>query len=290
MILLFIYQIQPYCFFYFILASLPPMHTLQINEDPHQQIMDKLGDAIESLFLSNDYTLFLKICRSFIKKRPQIIHDALSNNQTDLLLKFIPVAFIGTLQYKNELGETFLLHAARLNRPDIVKALLETKESDLLLEAVDNKNNNIFHILCSNSTSTEILDLFIKHLLKNSINIQQKFDHVNQDHQTPLQLSIYKNNLLVTKLLSQHFKTNVYETYKTTGDNLIHLAVRYGDLTMVKYLIEDGQLFEEGDKSNISMKPIELALSLKRNDIYEYLNEKYPPLEINEDDSSSNDD
>ena len=55
------------------------------------------------------------------------------------------------MKHKNELGETVLLHAARLNRLHIVKAALEKKEFDQLLEATNNKEQNIFHLLTLNT-------------------------------------------------------------------------------------------------------------------------------------------
>ena len=66
---------------------------------------------------------------------------------------FISVAGIELLQQKNQFGETVLLHAARLNRVDIVKALLERKNSDKLLEDTNDKKQNIFHILALNTDS-----------------------------------------------------------------------------------------------------------------------------------------
>ncbi|CAF4310165.1 unnamed protein product, partial [Adineta steineri] len=94
----------------------------------------------------------------------------------------------------------------------------------------------------------------------------------------------------LTKHLLKYFKTNIYETQKRFCDNLIHLAVRFGDLEMVKYLIEDGELNQLGNQSNLTMTPSELAQSLERHDIAQYLNVKYPPPQISEDTSSSSDD
>ncbi len=269
--------------FYLFSASVP-------TENLHEQMMNALATSIESLFINNDYNPFLRLCRAFLKKSPEFIHNAIENNHSDILLKFIPVATLSILQQKNQLGETVLLHATRLNRTEIIKSLLEYKDSETLLKDMDAKDNNIFHIIALNLNSSEILDLLINYLLKKSINIQQDFDCFNQDHLTPLQLSIYKNNLLVTKSFLKYFNTNIHETKNLTGDNLIHLAVRYGDLTMIKYLIEEGQLREQGNQSNLKMTPSELAQSLKLDDIIKYFNEIYPQQEIDEDDSSDDDD
>ena len=87
----------------------------------------------------------------------------------------------------------------------------------------------------------------------------------------------------------KYFNKNVYETSSDIGDNLIHLAVRYADLTMLKYLLNEGQLIEQGNQSNLSMTPIELARSMKHDDMVEYFKEIYPQPEIDEDENSDND-
>jgi ankyrin repeat protein len=248
-----------------------------------------LGASVELLFLNNDYSLFSRVCRPFIKSHPQLCHDALKNNHIDILLKFIPVATIDILQYKNQSGDTLLLHAARLNHIEVMKVLLEHKDSKIFIEDIDKKKNNIFHILVLNSSSQETFDLLINYLLEKNISIQQKFDQLNQDHQTPLQLAVYKNNLPATKSLFKHFNDNICDTGNGTGDNLIHLAIRYGDLTMIKYLIEDGELIQQGNQSNLKMTPFELSQSLKCNDIIEYLKKKYS-LDVFDDDDDDDDD
>ncbi len=268
---------------------MPPIHIAPTTDNQNEELMTVLATSVDSLFINNDYTPLLRLCRFFIKKHPQLLHDAVSNNHLDLLLKFLPLASIDILQKKNDVGETILLHAIRLNRIEIIKVLLEKKDSKQLIEYIDENKNNIFHLIASYSTSSEILDLIINDLLQKSIPIQEKFDQVNHDGYTPLQLSISKNNLLVTKYFLKYFNTNVHETKNLTGDNLLHLAVRYGDLEMIKYLIEEGKLIQQGNQCNLTMTPSELAQSLKRQDIMEYLNEKYPREQLEEDSSSSSD-
>ena len=275
-------------YFHTLLASLPPVHITQRTENSNEDIITTINKIVEALFVNNDDIPLLRFCRSFIKKRPVLLHDALSQNNSDLLVKFIPNATIEILQQKNDLGESFLLHAVRLNCKEIIKSLLARNRSEELIDDTDKKKNNIFHVTAFHSTSSEISDLLIDYLLKKSINIQEKFDNFNQDSQTPLQLAIYKNNLLVTKSLLKHFNTNIHEIKNRTGDNIIHLAVRHGNLAMLKYLIEDGELIDQGNQSNLTMTPIELARLLKRDDLLEYLTEMYPE-EINETDKSDDD-
>ncbi len=140
-----------------------------------------------------------------------------------------------------------------------------------------------------NTDSDSILDLFIEHLLKISINIHEKFDYIDIDNHTPLQLAIKNNNLSATRHLLKYFDKNVYGTSDDIGDTLIHIAVRYTDITMLKYLLNEGQLIQQGNQSNSSMKPIELARSMKHDDMVEYFKEIYPQPEIDEDENSDSD-
>ncbi|CAF4732012.1 unnamed protein product [Rotaria sp. Silwood1] len=251
-----------------------------------QQLLDKLSDDVVKLFTENDSKPILRFCRPFIAKRPELLHMAIQNNRSDLPSKFISIAKFDLLKQKNELGETVLLHATRLNRIDIVQALLEKNDFDKLLEDINSRKQNIFHILAMNINSQDILDLVVEHLVKKSINISEKFDHVDDDYHTPLQLAIIKSNLSATRQFLKHFNKTVCDNNKHRGDNLIHLAVRYSDLTMLKLLLDDGKLMEQGTQSNLTMTPLELARSMKRNDMIEYFNEIYCQPEVDENDSS----
>lgn len=260
------------------------------KQDNAQQLMDKLSDCVDSLFSNHDWKPLLRICRTYVKGRPEILHNAISHNYLDLLTKFIPIVPIDLLQMKNESDETILHHAVRLNHVDIVELLLEKKDVDRLLENLNGKQQNVFHIIAMNANSEETLKLLIDHMLKKSINISEKFDHVDHDNHTPLQLSIINNNIAATRHLVKYFDKMVCETNDDTGDNLIHLTVRYSDLTMLKYLLEDNVLIEQGNQSNLTMKPIELARLMTRNDLVEFLNEKYGQSEIDKYESSDDDD
>jgi ankyrin repeat protein len=190
-----------------------------ISEDPSQQVLDKLADGIASLFSNKDFIPVLRICRPFIRKRPELLHQAIDNNYSDLVSTFVSVAGIELLQHKNQFGETVLFHAARLNRVDIVEALLERKNSEELIEDTNNKNQNIFHILALNKNSDLILNLFIDYLLKKSINIQKKFDHVDIDNHTPLQLAIKNYNLSATRHFLKYFDKNLCSNIYSMKDN-----------------------------------------------------------------------
>lgn len=267
------------------------MHLPQTTTvDPNDKLMNALADCIKSLYVEDDYKPFIRLSRAFLKKSPEIIHNALINNNSEILLKLIPIASIEILQQKNQSGETIFLHALRLNRIEIIKILLENKHIEILLKDTDGNKNNIFHLIALNSISFEIISLLINYFLKNSINIREKFDIINQDSLTPLQLSIRKNNLLSTKIFCKYFDKKIVETKNFIGDNLIHLAVRFADLIMIKYLIEDEGLFEQGKQFNLKMTPSDLAKSFKHDDMIEYFNEIYPEQKIQEDEDSNDDD
>jgi ankyrin repeat protein len=250
------------------------------------QLREIFCEITKSLFVDNDYKPFFRMCRLNIRKNPEFLHTAIRNNYSELLSKFIPVAGKELMQKKNQDGETVLLHAARLNRLPMVKVALERKESDQLLEDIDNKGRNIFHILALTTNSDEILNLIIDYLLKKSIDIFKKFDQMDDDNYTPLQLAVLNNNLPVIRRLLKYFDKN---KSNHTGENLIHLAVRHGDLTILKYLLNEGQLIEQGNRTSLTMTPIELAQSLNHTDMVNYLKELYPQPEINEDENSDND-
>ena len=250
---------------------------------------NQLQRTVTALFADNDYKPLLILSRAIIAMIPTLLHSAISNNHSDLLTKFIPIAKSPLLQHENELGDTALLHAARLNRLDVVRVLLERKDIDQLLDDQNGRNENIFHILASNSDSKEILDLLMEYLNRQSIDIGEKFDDVDDDNHTPVQLAIMNNNLVATRHLFKHSKKDRYETGEHTGDNLIHLAVRYGDLAMLKYLLDEGQLTDLGNLSNKVMTPCELARSMQLDDIVGYLSEMYPQPASDTNESSEDD-
>lgn len=244
--------------------------------------MEKLALSVESIFLRNDYNDFFRVCRAFLLKSPQLIHRALDNHHFDLLLKFLPTSLNEILQKTNDHGETVLLHALRIDHLPIIQAILTKKKFETLLDAIDQNQNNLFHIIVLNSISSETIQWLLEHFYQHSINIPERFDQVNADHWTPLQLAIQKNNLRATKYFLPYFRTNICQTKNATGDNLIHLAVRYADLDLLKYLIEDGKLIEQGNSSNLSMNPVELARSLKHENMVEYFKQIYPEEDVEE--------
>lgn len=242
-------------------------------------IMQKLNESIEHLFLHNDYQPILRTCRLSVQKRPELLHHAIRHGYSDLVSTFVPIAGMKLMQEKNEQGETVLLHAARLNHCKIVQAVLGRKESEKLLADTNEKRQNILHILASNTNSIEILDFFIDYLLKKAVDIGKEFDHADDDNHTPLQLAIRHNHLPMARYFLKYFNKNVSMKSDRVQDNLIHLSIRYADLTMLKYLIDEGQMVEQGNQTNASMTPIELAQSLNRDDMIDYLKTIYPQAE-----------
>ncbi|CAF0934885.1 unnamed protein product [Adineta steineri] len=262
---------------YFILGA-----STIIKKNNVQLVLDKIADSIALLFTTNSFTPLLRICRLFVQKQPHLFHTAIEKNYFYLLSQFIPITPLKLLQQKNQLGETILLHILRLNHLDVLKILLEHKKFDELLDDVNNKkqnifhilalnkdaeeicdlsqfipitplkllqqknqlgetillhilrlnhldvlkillehkkfdellddvNNkkqNIFHILALNKDAEEICDLLIEDLVKKSINIEEKFGNVDEDNRTPLELSIKNDNLPITRYLLKHFNND----------------------------------------------------------------------------------
>lgn len=251
--------------------------------------MNKISDATQSLFSNNDFKSILRICRPFIQKRPELLHSSISNNHSDLLSKFIPIAPIDLLKKTNEFGETILLHAIRLNRTTVVKNILDKENSDKLLDDTNDREQNMFHILAMNTNSQELLDIIIDYLMNKAVNISLKFDYADSDNHTPLQLAILNKNIPVTSCFLKYFNKTLCETNDNSGDNIIHFAVRYADLTMIKLLLDDKELMEQGNQSNLTMTPLELARSLKHNDLVEYIQKIYYQSEVKENESAEND-
>jgi len=117
----------------------------------------------------------------------------------------------------------------------------------------------------------------------------KKFDYVDKDNYTPLQLAVSNRNLSIIDQFLKYFNNNIRDTSNHIGDNLIHLAVRSGNITMLKYLLDEKLLIEQGNQSNTTMTPIELARSIKHDDMVEYLEKIYSQPIINEEESSDSD-
>jgi ankyrin repeat protein len=230
------------------------------------------------------------LCRPFIKKRPQWLHQAINTNHLCWLCKFLPLASSDTLQEKNEQGESVLLHATRLNRINVVRELFNSKHFGTIVTSIDNVGNNMFHLLTFNTDSCEVLDELLEKLREAGIPTQQHFDQENDDHLTPLQCAIRRNNVSLTERFLKYFRTNIIETHNYTGDNLLHLAVRHADLKMVKCLIEQGKLIQCVNQSNLTETPMEMARSMENFDILEYFVQQCIPDDTSDDEDSDDTD
>lgn len=251
--------------------------------------MIRLKENIEILFNNNDYKPLLRTCRIYVRKKPELLHEAIEKNYSDLISTFVPVAGVELLEHKNQLGETALLQATRLNQFNIIKAILEREKSEQFFDDINDKGQNIFHLLALHANSNEIIDLLIDYLSKHSIDISEKFDHVDKDNYTPLQLAIISKNILITRQFLKYFDKNIRDNSNRIGDNLIHLAVRSNDIAMLKYLLDEEQLIEQGNQSNITMTPTELARSMEYDDMVKYLEKIYPKPAADEEESSNSD-
>ena len=190
-----------------------------------------------------------------------------------VLIECIPGTNIDLFQSTNHNDESFLLHSVRLNRLSVVKALFELKNSVELLDAVNNDGENIVHLMAKDKKLEEMFDEFVDYCKRKSINMQEKFDKVEKTNWGLLDSAIVHNNLWGVRALLPGFDKDVC---KSNGDNLIHLAVRYGDLELLKCLLDNAGLKKQGNERSESMTPTELAESLKHDEMVKYLKKIYP--------------
>ncbi|CAF1295150.1 unnamed protein product [Adineta ricciae] len=259
------------------LKSLPQRTTSQPSRIVCTPAVDeglqaKVYESVTALFSENDLKPFLRISRAFIRKQPQLLHIAIARNYSDLLVKFIPGTNIDLFQSTNPHGESLLLHAVRLNRLSVVRALLELKKSTELLDAVNNEGENIVHLMAKDKELKEMFDVFAEYCERKSINMHEKFDKVEKTNRRLLKLAIMHNNLWAVRALLPGFDKDVC---KSNDDNLIHLAVRYGDLELLKCLLDNEELKKQGNERSGSVTATELAESLKHDETVKYLKKVY---------------
>jgi len=65
--------------------------------------------------------------------------------------------------------------------------------------------------------------------------------------------------------------------------------MRHGDLAMLKYLLDEGQLIEQDNQTSSATPPLELAQSMDFTDMIDYLQTVYSTPEVNKDKSLNND-
>ncbi|CAF0791042.1 unnamed protein product [Didymodactylos carnosus] len=257
----------------------------QQNARMSDKFLDNLTSSFRNLLVENDATPLFKCARVLIFKREEnLLEKAILNGHIMLAKQLIKVTPVDILKRKNECGETVLLVAGKLNNKDLIASLLE-KHLDLVND-IDNKNNNLFHILAAVDDDKAYNTIeFVFNSLKQqeSINVTS-FDKENSEHLTPLQLAILHHNLNCVKLFVSNGNFNADVRDQSTGDNLIHMVVRNSDdLSTLTYLVNDLHL--NGENINFKMTPYELAKSLNRTNICNFLSKKYPTYEPKSDDS-----
>lgn len=261
-------------------------------EEQVKDVINKLSEMTEALFGRGDEKPLLRICRPFIKKQPGILHRALENGHDDILMKFLPLAPLEVLHHRDQQNGTLLFHALRLNRVNIVKEILNNRFFSNIVTDTDADGNTLFHLFILQQNGTELLDLVLTKLSNTEFVIQEKLDRCNGQGYTPLQLAIRHNNLAAVQRLIKCFRTDTCYHQDHSQDNLLHLAVRHGDLSLVKYLIEEAHLSELGEESNLTMTPVKLAESLEKEDVIDYFRHCYPHhflVHENESDESDSD-
>lgn len=238
--------------------------------------LKRLEESIHHLFQNNDLKPMLRTSRLFIIQRPELFYHAIENNYSDLITSFVSVAGQKLLEHRNDQGDTPFLYGIRLNRVTFIQAFLQRENINEYIYDVNYQGQNIFHLLAMNNDSNELFELIIDYLDRNSIDIKEKFDRIDDDKRTPLQIAISKHNFSAMRHLIKYSDKEIVQTSDTLGENLIHFTVRYGDLMILKYLLENEDLIEQGNRSSLTMTPYQLAIHLKHDDMKEYLEKIYP--------------
>ncbi|CAF0998513.1 unnamed protein product, partial [Didymodactylos carnosus] len=265
-----------------ILPYIPAQHKQRQSNVPQtstenfvETFLLKLQNDLANLIIDNDTGPLIHRTRKLVNIYPDnLLHCAIENGHTLLaqqVAKEVATLPNSIIERKNDRGETAILLAAKENRIDVLKTLLSIRID--LINALDNENDNIFHLLMPQSTSNETTEFLLNYLNRQLVNIKEKFDRRNTAGFTPLQLAVKNNNLDKTKMLIEIGQFNVDIIDQTNGDNLIHLAVRTNNLPLVKYFIDTEIL--NGLSTNFTMTPHELSKSLNRQAIYDFLEEKY---------------
>ena len=135
-----------------------------------------------------------------------------------------------------------------------------------------NGKNALFYVLCDKGDNPDVIYALISHEI--DVNCIGKVDigDKNYENHTALSLSATKNMTNSFKIL---IKGGADPNYKViqTGDTVLHIAIRKKNIEMVELLLETNQIkFDEKNKENKT--PLELALEMKDENIYNLIKEK----------------
>ena len=265
-----------------------PVSNRSSENDELSKVVEKFRGAVESVMTNNDSAPLMRIFRAFIKESPQWVHQALMSGHDFWLNQYLPYAPLTVLQYTNEQQETILIHALKLNRISVVKTLANHKFfPQILLQDADADGNSCFHLVALKTDDTGMFDLLWPIHLDQKLTFDDYLKVKNNQSQTPWHCAIIANNLSIIKSFAEHSNSDSCLRDKMTGDNLVHTAVRHANLDIVRFLVESEKFQKLANQSNLRMTPTQLAEQLDRTEIFEYLNAKFPPMEMFENDQSN---
>ena len=135
-----------------------------------------------------------------------------------------------------------------------------------------NGKNALFYVLSDKGDNPDVIDALLYHNI--DVNCIGKVDMGDKTFENHIALS-----LAATKNMVQSFKilidkgSNPNFKIIQTGDTILHIAVKKGNLEMVKLLLDTNKIkFEEKNKENKTA--LELAMELSDKSIYNLIKEK----------------
>jgi len=135
-----------------------------------------------------------------------------------------------------------------------------------------NGKNALFYVLSDKGDNPDVIDALLYHNI--DVNCIGKVDmgDKNFENHTALSLAATKNMVQSFKILIDKGSNPNFKIIQT-GDTILHIAVKKGNLEMVKLLLDTNKIkFEEKNKENKTA--LELAMELSDKSIYNLIKEK----------------
>ena len=135
-----------------------------------------------------------------------------------------------------------------------------------------NGKNALFYVLNDKGDNTDVLDALLYHQIDFECVGRIDMGDKNFENHTPLSLAASKNMIHSFKILIDKGANPNFKIIQT-GDTILHIAVKKGNLEMVKLLLDTNKIkFEEKNKENKTA--LDLALELNYDNIYKLIKEK----------------
>lgn len=154
---------------------------------------------------------------------------AVSHNKADIV-KYLLEHRYSDIAEKNEDGKTALLMAAMMDRITILKYLLQHYPKTI--QDVDREGNNALFVSIIHD-NLQILECLLQFNPKLLLEKTPKGE-------TPLLLAAKHGRSKMLSLLFRLPALNLKETNEQTGEHILSLAARFGNLSTVKFLLKKG--------------------------------------------------